>query len=131
MDNYNQAIYSISSICRILKLSRGQFYILQKVGIFPSSLKDEKTKRSYYNEEMKTICLEIKKTGIGFNGQYHLFYETRKEPGKPCKKRNGENGKYTDIIEMLKSMGISNITTKEIENALLKILQLRKLKMLF
>ena len=107
MDN-TQFIYSISATCRLLKLSRGQFYLLQKSGVFPPSLTDERTKRSYFSEELKDICLEIKKTGIGYHGQYHLFYEPRKEPGKPRKRANSKNEKYEDVIEMLKQMGIEN-----------------------
>jgi hypothetical protein len=116
--NNKQAVYSISATCRLLKLSRGQFYLLQKAGIFPPSLKDNRTDRSYFNEELKNVCLEIKRSGIGFNNQYHLFYEPRKDVGKPRRKRNNDNHKYSDVIEMLKQMGIPNVTAKEINSAL-------------
>ncbi len=119
--NNKQAVYSISATCRLLKLSRGQFYLLQKAGIFPPSLKDNRTGRSYFNEELKNACIEIKTTGIGYNNQQHLFYEPRKEVGKPRRKRNNGNHKYSDVIEMLKQMGIPNVTAKEIDSALPKI----------
>ncbi len=120
MHTTKQSIYSISAICRLLKLSRGQFYNLQKKGIFPPSLKDERTGRSYFNEELKNICIEIKKTGVGYNQQYHLFYETRKKP-TVRKHNNNIEDKYSDIIEMLKQMGLSGIFNEDISSALSQI----------
>ncbi len=112
--NKKQAVYSISSICRLMKLSRAQFYNLQKYGIFPPPLKDERTGRSYYDEELKDLCLQVKSSGMSFDGKkFHLFYETRKAPGKSRQKKNGENN-YAQMIEVLKQMGISDITIQDV-----------------
>lgn len=119
--NNNQAVYSITKVCKILKLSRAQFYNLQKDGVFPPCLKHEKTNRSYMDENLKNQCLEIKKTGISFDGsKFHLFYEPRKETGKPRKKHNGTN-QYAVVIETLKQMGIKKISQDDINNAIAEI----------
>ena len=119
MKNTKSAVYSISGICRLLKLSRGQFYILLRAGIFPPSLKDQRTGRSYYNEELKELCLNVKTTGISYDGtKFHLFYEPRKELGKSRKKRNADNTDYSEYIEILKQMGIQGVKSKDIDNAI-------------
>jgi len=97
-----------------MKLSRAQFYNLQKDCIFPPPLKDERTGRSYFDEELKDLCLQVKSTGMSYDGQkHHLFYEPRKCPGKSRKKTNGENN-YSAIIETLKNMGISDIKIQDV-----------------
>ena len=119
----NSAIYSIKAVCKLLRLSRSQFWNLQKQGIFPVCLKDQTTGRHYFNEELKDVCVEVRKTGIGINGYHHLFYDPRKPSCKPRKVKSQNNGEMSAYLEILKSMGLDGITAKEIELAIISMYQ--------
>jgi len=116
--NNNNAIYSIKAVCKLLKLSRGQFWNLQKKGIFPECLEDPVTGRHYFNEELKDICIEVRKTGIGVNNCFHLFYDPRQNPGKPRHSKYSNNTTVSGYLDTLQSMGIADITIKDINAAL-------------
>ena len=119
----NTAIYSIKSVCKLLKLSRGQFWNLQKEGIFPECLTDSMTGRHYFNEELKDICLQVRKTGIGVNNCFHLFYDPRQNTGKPRQSKPQNNTMVSAYLDTLRSMGIADITAKDINAALTTLYQ--------
>ena len=121
--NNNPAIYSIKAICKLLKISRSQFWNLQKSGLFPECLKDKISGRHYFNEELKDICMEVRKTAIGINGAYHLFYDPRKNSDKPRKLKSQNNGEMSDYLGTLQGMGITDISVKDVELALLNVYQ--------
>jgi effector-binding domain-containing protein len=96
-------------------MSRARFYQLQKEGIFPRALYDPRTNRPFFDTLLQDICHEVRETGIGFNGQYILFYSRRKNNSdKP--KRKKSNSQYAELIETLKQMGLQ-VTNDQIEQA--------------
>ena len=117
-------IISISSMSKELDLSRSRFYQLLETGIFPPPIYDLRTRRPFYNEELQQRCCEIKETGIGFNGQFILFYSPRTKPNKPRKnslKDNfTDNPLYSELVETLNNMGL-NCNLSQVSNALTKL----------
>lgn len=84
-------IYSIKAVCNFLDLSRARYYQLLEQGVFPPPIYHIKSKRPLYTHELRNKCLEIKESGIGFNGDFILFYD---------KKNNNESfSKYKPNFE--------------------------------
>jgi hypothetical protein len=65
-------------VIKELGLSRARFYQLQKKGIFPKSLYSS-PKRPFYSPDLRQKCIDIRKTGIGYNGQPTVFYSLQKD----------------------------------------------------
>ena len=88
-------------------MSRARFYQLQKEGIFPQSLYDIRTRRPFFDVRLQEICHEVRQTGIGFNGQYILFYSPRKNNGdKPTKRKARSNSQYSELVATLNNMDL-------------------------
>ena len=49
---------SVTELAKMLGLSRGRFYQLQKAGTFPRPQHDE-SGRPFYSEEQQVVCLEV------------------------------------------------------------------------
>lgn len=113
-DNNIKAVCSVTSLCKDLSLSRAQFYNLQAIGIFPKSLKDKRTGRPYFDIKLQEICQEVRRTGIGHNGQPYLFYSPRSQPGKP--RSTGSNhvdSKHKEFVSTLNQMGLA-VNTEQV-----------------
>jgi hypothetical protein len=65
--------------------------------------------------ELQQECLDIRKTGIGHNGQPVLFYATRKS--EPRKLQSGQVHKHEELAGVLKNMGLI-VTPTKVKNAL-------------
>jgi hypothetical protein len=107
----------------ILDLSRSRFYQLLDEGIFPPPLYDVRTRRPFYSAELQQLCCEIKESGLGFNGQFILFYSPRTKPNTPRKhtvKSNTTDTQYKEYIETLQNMGL-NCTASQVSNAIDKL----------
>jgi hypothetical protein len=104
---YEKAVMSISEISAMLGISRSRWYQLLAANVFPQPLYDLRTRRPFYPQELQEKCLEIKQTGIGFNGQYVLFYSPRKNIGTGTKSSvPKKTSQYQDLIEALAQMGL-------------------------
>jgi hypothetical protein len=97
-----------------LSLSRERFYQLQKAGIFPPPVYSIVNKRPFYTCQQQDNCLEIKKTGIGFNGKPVIFNNPRKQI---ISSHDNNNGVYENLMTILKRMGLK-ITKKMLTNAM-------------
>ena len=107
-------IISIGELAKSLGHSRARFYQLQKEMIYPPPIYDIRSKRPFYDAHLQQICHEIRATGIGFNGQYILFYSPRKNsPNKPVKK---SNSKHRELVMTLNNMNL-NVNHGEVEEA--------------
>jgi len=96
-----KAFVSVREMAEMVGLSRSRFYTLMQAGIFPTPVQQASCKRPIFDQELQQKCLEIRRTGIGFNGQPVLFNRKRK------KKRQPTNGKHGELIDALKSLGLS------------------------
>src|SRR5262245_66039216 len=70
-----KAAMSVSSQCRLLKMSRSHFYWHVKRGTFHAPLYLASNKRPYFTAAMAEDNLKARESGVGVNGDYVLFYE--------------------------------------------------------
>jgi hypothetical protein len=75
IENPMKAAVSVSSLCRVLKISRSQFYFHVRRGTFSAPLRLPSNNRPYYTASMVEDIIRARETGIGVNGELVLFYE--------------------------------------------------------
>jgi hypothetical protein len=121
-----KTVCSVSELAKALKLSRGRFYQLIERGAFPPPIYDLKTRRPYYTLELQQICHEVRSTNIGYDGRPILFYtprrkkETSESPAFSAEKRKKavSNPQYQELADALANMGLSNVNSQQIQDAL-------------
>ena len=116
-----KAVCSVSSLCKDLGISRAQFYNLQKMGVFPKGLKDKRTGRPYFDVNLQNICHDIRRTGIGNNGEPYLFYNPRwSNPNQNCitmvKNKSQADARYSELIDTLRQMGLT-VSSSQVADA--------------
>ena len=107
---------SVSSLCRLLKMSRSQFYLHVSRGTFHTPLRLTTTGRPYFTASMAEEIITARETGIGCNGEYVLFYERLSQSPKPSKKKPSPN--HAELIESLEELGLRDLTNEKVEAAL-------------
>jgi signal recognition particle subunit SEC65 len=113
-DNNLQAVCSVTQMAAKLGLSRVRFYQLQKMGIFPKPVYLGNPEHPFYPLDLQQQCHDIRKTGIGLNGQPTIFYAPRKKKGR-CSANQSEH-KYEELADALRQMGL-NVTIRKVKNA--------------
>ena len=116
-DDRIKAAISVSSQCKLLKMSRSQFYAHIRKGTFHAPLKLPNG-RPYYNASMVEDNLKARELGIGVSGEYVIFYE-RGEPcsGGPSKPAAKPKANFTDLMDSLQSLGLTGLTVAVVEKA--------------
>jgi len=105
LDNDLKAVCTVTELAKKLSLSRARFYQLQKTGIFPKPIYCTRTKRPFYPLDLQQKCVDIRKTGIGHNGQPVIFYTSKQN--KSRKSQNHEDRKYEELAYILNQMGLN------------------------
>ena len=113
-DNSLKAVCSVTELAKKLGLSRARFYQLQEIGVFPKPVYCVRTKRPFYPLDLQQKCIDIRKTGIGCNGQIIIFYTSRQN--KAGKSQNQSDRKYEELADTLRQMGL-NVTCSKVKNA--------------
>jgi len=116
-DDRIKAAISVSCQCKLLSMSRSQFYWHVRKGTFHPPLKLPNG-RPYYNASQVEDNLKAREMGVGVNGVFVIFYE-RAEPGGsgPTRPAAKPKADYTDLIESLQALGLTNLTTALVEKA--------------
>lgn len=111
-----KAAVSVSHLCRLLKMSRSQFYFHARRGTFHAPLRLASNNRPYFTASMVEDNLRARQTGVGVNGEYVLFYE-RLATGP---KSEGSKGKsdVANLLDGLKASGLKTVTREQVEEAL-------------
>jgi hypothetical protein len=111
-----KAAVSVSHLCRLLKMSRSQFYFHARRGTFHSPLRLAANNRPYFTASMVEDNLRARQTGVGVNGEYVLFYERLASGPKP----ESSNGKseVASLLDGLKASGLKTVTREQVEAAL-------------
>ena len=113
-DHDLKAVCSITALAEKFRLSRARFYQLQKLGAFPMPVYCIRTKRPLYPLDLQQMCIHIRETGIGLNGQLVLFHTPRKT--RSPRVRNQVEPQYKKLSDILKQMGLS-VSPHEVKNA--------------
>jgi len=108
-----KAAISVSKMCKLLTMSRSQFYWHVRRGTFHPPLKLPNG-RPYYNASMVEDNLKAREMGIGVSGGYVIFYERGEADAKPSKPI--ARAKADGLMESLQSLGIT-VTAATVEKA--------------
>ena len=108
------AAATVSATSELCSLSRSRFYDLIQAGVFPEPDRHPSSSRPSYSRDLIEKCLEIRRTGIGNNGELVLFNRKLRKPGKPKQGRNSvpHSTGFDVLTDALKSLGLT--TTNEI-----------------
>lgn len=114
-ENQPKAAVSVSEQCRLLKMSRSQFYWHVKRGTFHAPLKLPNG-RPYFTAAMIEDNLRARESGVTVSGEYVIFYERQPTSTKIEIKRVKND--LVALIEGLKALGLSTVTKDQVETAL-------------
>lgn len=115
-ENPMKAAVSVSSLCRVLKMSRSQFYFHVKRGTFHAPLRLPSNNRPYYTASMVEDIIKARETGVGVNGEYVIFYE-RKPPSTKAEPKTPK-ADHSGLLEGLGLLGLNSVTPEQVEAAL-------------
>lgn len=113
LENPMKAAVSVSSVCRLLQMSRSQFYFHVRRGTFSTPLRLPSNNRPYYTASMVEDIIKARETGIGVNGEFVLFYD--RQPKAEVKDAKPD---HTGLLEGLAALGLNSVTTAQVEAAL-------------
>jgi len=117
----DKAALSVSEVAALCLLSRSRFHALVKAGVFAAPILNESSKRPYYTQELAQKCIEIRRTGIGQNGQVVLFNRKPRKPGSKLKPTTPAAPQpHQEIVEAIKSLGLS-VTADAVGAAIAKL----------
>ena len=113
-----KAAVSVTEMARMCELSRSRFYALVERGVFPAPVQNTSSKRPFFDAEAQRKCLEIRATGIGFNGQPVLFNQKPQttRSARPKAAQVEASDEHASIIEAVRSLGLT-ATAQEIASA--------------
>ena len=114
-----KAAVSVSEMATMCGLSRSRFYVLVLSGIFPRPVQKASCKRPHFDLELQEKCLEVRRTGVGFNGQPVMFNRKSGQPSKP-RGRKSASGQHAELVEALKSLGLT-ATAEEVGVAIREV----------
>lgn len=116
-----RAVVSVAEMSSMVGLSKSRFYALIQAGVFPQAIRHESCKRPVYDLQRQQKCLDIRRTGIGANGEPVLFNRKHKKTGpKSRPSRQQATSNHAELIEALKSLGLVT-TVDALEEALGKL----------
>jgi len=119
-EQQTKAVVSVAEMARMVGLSRARFY--QLVGTtFPWPLYDVASRRPFYNEELQSVCLEVRRRNCGIDGKPVLFYSRRPATAPPLRRPKkaaaAKDGKHADLIDGLKGLGLVAVTVAQVAEA--------------
>lgn len=109
-----KAATSVAEMCRLLGMSRSQFYLHVKRGTFhePQRLGNG---RPFFTASQVEDNLKARELGVGVDGQYVLFYD-RKSKGESETAEDKPKADISGLVQGLKSLGLV-VTTEQAEAA--------------
>lgn len=103
-----RAAVSVSEMASMCQLSRSRFHTLVREGVFPRPVQPGEGRRPYYTQELIQQCLDVRKTGIGQNGQVVLF---NRRSGKRAERKRPAarpaTGEHAGLVESLRGLGLT------------------------
>lgn len=107
-----EAVVSVRRMAELCQLSRSRFYDLVGGGVFPEPVQHPSSKRPMFDRQLQEKCLEIRRTGIGANGQPVLFNRKPKKADLPTAKtvrssKREPNPDIETLVDALKWLGLT------------------------
>lgn len=111
-----KAAVSVSFQCRLLRISRSQFYWHVKRGTFHPPLYLASNKRPYFTASMVEDNLRARETGVAVNGDFVIFYE--RQPTSTMAEAKKPKVNHTAMLEKLHASNLKGVTSEQVEAAL-------------
>lgn len=105
---------SVAEMCRLLGMSRSQFYLHVKRGTFHEPMRLSNG-RPFFTASQVEDNLKARELGVGVDGQYVLFYE-RKPKDEIKVNEDKPKTNISALVQGLKSLGLS-VSTEQAEAA--------------
>ncbi len=111
-DKPRKAVVSVVEMSEMIDLSKSRFYFLIQSGIFPEPIRHESCKRPVFDLDLQQKCLDIRRTGIGCNGQPVLFNRKRRKGTKETlpKPRPAQQPVSEEQAQMIESLRLLGLT---------------------
>ena len=119
-----KAVVSVAEMAKLVGLSRARFYQLVEAGVFPLPVYNVSNHRPVYVQELQEICLEVRRIGLGFDGQPIVFNTKRRRPSerpKPPRKPVEQvptGGRHDHLLNSLRALGLNSVKEEQVEAAL-------------
>ena len=123
-----KAVISVSEMCARCGLSRSHWYALVRSGVMPYPCYDLRTRRPIYPRELQQMCLQVRATNVGANGQYIIFYSRQNAgtvesprlsgPVRRSRRAIPSAPSHAGMIEGLRALGLAEVDDAQVENAL-------------
>lgn len=112
---------SVREMAEMCSISRTRWYELMATGVFPKPVRVPSMRRPIYDRSQQEKCLEIRRTGIGANGQPVLF---NRKPAKSRMKSRPQSidtsPQIMELLDALKELGL-NTNAQAVEAALAQL----------
>ena len=113
MTEQNKAVVSVSEMARMVGLSRQRLYQLMGT-TFPSPKYDPETGRPFFDQELQQVCLRVRRTNCGIDGQPVLFYAKRHRQTVPKRHTKRSQPKFAGLIDGLAGLGLPSVTLQQV-----------------
>lgn len=118
-----KAAVSVSEMARSLRLSRARFYELIEAGVLPPPVYLIRTRRPFYPAELQAVCIRVRESGEGINGEPVVFYAARSSTTAAKKTRKNGSGpkasrsepEMESLLNGLKQLGINDPEPSAVE----------------
>jgi hypothetical protein len=108
-----KAVYSVTEVAALVGISRARFYDLVKDGVMPYPVHCIRTRRPLYVADTAAICVRVRKSNIGIDGRYVIFYARREQTKtnsapalQPPDRPSPPDPLLRDMIETLRAMHV-------------------------
>ncbi len=105
---------SVAEMCRLLGMSRSQFYLHVKRGTFHEPMRLSNG-RPFFTASQVEDNLKARELGIGVDGEYVLFYQ-RKPKVESVDAEDKPKADISALVQGLKSLGLT-VTGEQVEAA--------------
>ena len=122
-----KAAVSVTEMAQMVGLSRDRFYDLVRAGSFPPPLHRLDSRRPHYSKELQLICVQVRHSGIGFDGRIMTFNRTRRSSrriGPPPSggiksfSKPAAAGRLRQLLKKLGHLGLRRIDVRDLEQAM-------------
>ena len=125
---------SVSEMARMVGMSRARFYQLMAQNFFPSPCRQNETGRPFYNREQQELCLGVRRSNRGVNGQAILFYALRVQPSvapsprirrsrpthRPVRRSSRRDAMIGELRQGLAQLGLTDVSDRAVSAALVE-----------
>lgn len=109
-----KAAYSVAETAALCGVSRSRFYDFMESGVMPPPIYCLRSRRPYYPADLAALCVRIRETSIGFDGQFVLFYDRKPTPVAAPPTEMPQNARKAtaldpltkEMVETLRAMGV-------------------------